>query len=191
MQDSYSIQQAIEERLEQIWAAGVTDTISLQEQFGPAEAWQMTLGDFTLLLNPVRREWYYYDRINQAWAPSGLMADAGRFVLVAGRLGVKIHAIPDQPHLEVRTPAGDTLNLVLHGRLLIGSDKNAGLVLEDEQVSRSHAVLELTPDGWRLTDLLSANGTWVNGKPVEKPVLLKTGDIIQIAGHLLTFRNGG
>jgi pSer/pThr/pTyr-binding forkhead associated (FHA) protein len=50
------------------------------------------------------------------------------------------------------------------GEWTIGSDVDRDIVLEDQGVSGVHA--KLTQDGrrWKLTDQMSANGTFVNGK---------------------------
>lgn len=48
----------------------------------------------------------------------------------------------------------------------VGRDPSAGLVLEDESVSRLHARLDREDDRLFVTDLKSSNGTLVNGDPV-------------------------
>ncbi|MCS6847031.1 MAG: FHA domain-containing protein [Anaerolineae bacterium] len=57
----------------------------------------------------------------------------------------------------------------------------ADLMLPERQVSRRHAKIERTPEGFVLTDLNSKNGTFLNGKEVKEPKLLQDGDEIQIA----------
>ena len=57
-------------------------------------------------------------------------------------------------------------------RLAVGRDGSAGLVIQDPEVSRTHAYLEPLPDGRvALHDNGSANGTWVNGQRVTSTVL--------------------
>lgn len=54
------------------------------------------------------------------------------------------------------------------------------IVLEDASVSRRHAEIRTSPAGWRVRDLGSTNGTWVNGArlgPGESPV--RQNDIIR------------
>jgi pSer/pThr/pTyr-binding forkhead associated (FHA) protein len=55
---------------------------------------------------------------------------------------------------------------------------------EEHGVSRIHAEVLLKPDGIYIIDLDSANGTKVNGTPIETitPVHLRHGDIIQLGG---------
>lgn len=65
--------------------------------------------------------------------------------------------------------------------LLIGRDTNCDVPVLNRQVSRRHARLTRASDGVLLEDLGSKNGTHRNGKAVTGPVLLKDGDVIQIA----------
>ena len=50
--------------------------------------------------------------------------------------------------------------------------------LADGSVSRSHARLNAGPDGWVLTDLGSTNGTRVNGWIVNRPQVVRPGDVV-------------
>ncbi len=49
-------------------------------------------------------------------------------------------------------------------------------------VSRNHAALERTDLGWRVRDLDSSNGTFVNGIRVEQSAAVHPGDVIEV-GH--------
>jgi pSer/pThr/pTyr-binding forkhead associated (FHA) protein len=67
----------------------------------------------------------------------------------------------------------------VQGKLVVGRQAPATVVLEDDSVSRKHAEVEQTPDGAVLRDLGSANGTLLNGEPMgTQPVVLQPGDII-------------
>jgi pSer/pThr/pTyr-binding forkhead associated (FHA) protein len=63
-------------------------------------------------------------------------------------------------------------------RFTIGRDASCDLAIEDMSVSRQHAQLERTPDGWLLSDLESTNGTRVNGWRVRGQVPVKVGDLV-------------
>lgn len=72
----------------------------------------------------------------------------------------------------------------------IGRDVSSPICLHDHEVSRKHA--ELRPaDGnaYRLVDLGSANGTFVNNLPISA-VLLNTGDRVQVGQTVLLFSPG-
>jgi hypothetical protein len=58
----------------------------------------------------------------------------------------------------------------------IGRSAGCDLALADMTVSRVHARLERTDDGWLLTDLESTNGTRVNGWRVRGQVRVRAGD---------------
>ena len=65
--------------------------------------------------------------------------------------------------------------------LLIGRDDGCDLIIQDRQVSRYHARLNIARDGVLLEDMGSKNGTHCNGQQVIEPVYLQDGDSIQIA----------
>lgn len=68
-------------------------------------------------------------------------------------------------------------------KLMIGRMK-ADLMLGDVKVSRQHAEIELTDQGYRFTDLASTNGSFINGQQVTTQVL-KPGDLIRLGGTLI------
>jgi ABC transport system ATP-binding/permease protein len=59
--------------------------------------------------------------------------------------------------------------------------------LTDRAVSRPHARLEHREDGFYVVDLESANGTLLNGIPVQAPIPLKDQDVISVGETRLTF----
>jgi hypothetical protein len=66
----------------------------------------------------------------------------------------------------------------------IGRGGDNLLVLHDNEVSSRHAVLIAVPGGWKLQDLGSRNGTWVNGIKVAE-ALVAAGDRIIIGATTL------
>jgi phage tail-like protein len=89
---------------------------------------------------------------------------------------------------------GDLVQTVAIDRpvLAIGRTPENGLSLPDTLVSRHHAELRIESEGLTLTDLLSSNGTFVNGDrlPPNQPRLLTNGARIQIGPFLLTYQVG-
>ena len=70
----------------------------------------------------------------------------------------------------------------------IGRGHQNTVVLDDNQVSRSHAMVHCTDAGSQyLTDLGSRNGTLVNQRRVTAPVLLQQGDRIKIGSQEFEF----
>lgn len=72
--------------------------------------------------------------------------------------------------------------------ILIGRGKESDLVLLEHGVSRQHARIEHSPQGWLLIDLGSTNGTSVNRQKIQaqEPYVLKPGDRISIGSSILT-----
>lgn len=66
-------------------------------------------------------------------------------------------------------------------QMLIGRGPECEISIADRQISRHHARLHRTPQGYTVEDLGSKNGTHVNGVPVREPRLLQDGDVIQVA----------
>jgi len=76
------------------------------------------------------------------------------------------------------------------GAITIGRDPVAGVTLPHPLVSRLHAELKRTLDGrFVVSDHHSANGTFVNGRPVSHSVVGE-GDIIQIGPYRLFIEQG-
>ena len=74
----------------------------------------------------------------------------------------------------------------LMGRpVVLGRARDADLSLRDPKVSRDHARLEPTSTGWRIRDLGSAGGTFVNGVRVESAELA-AGQTIRVGDTELT-----
>jgi class 3 adenylate cyclase len=65
-------------------------------------------------------------------------------------------------------------------RLTLGRGEEAGVLIDDPEVSRTHAILRPTADGLELQDLSSLNGTWVNGERIGGPTLLVPGDVVKL-----------
>jgi hypothetical protein len=72
-------------------------------------------------------------------------------------------------------------------RFTIGRDASCDLAIADMTVSRQHAQLERTPDGWLLSDLESTNGTRVNGWRVRGQVPVRVGDLVSFGSLEVIF----
>jgi len=68
----------------------------------------------------------------------------------------------------------------------IGRSSESDIFLDDITVSRKHAVLEKINKDFRIKDLGSLNGCYINGKIVEN-FILKDGDRIQIGKYIFLF----
>lgn len=66
------------------------------------------------------------------------------------------------------------------GRLTLGRGDDAGLVVDDPEVSREHAAVASTESGLEIQDLGSLNGTWVNGERISGRTRLAPGDVVKV-----------
>lgn len=66
-------------------------------------------------------------------------------------------------------------------KLEIGRRPNSDIVLDDASVSSMHAQIIKQGEDWQVLNLLSSNGTYVNGEKVVECVL-KRGDRVSFAG---------
>ena len=55
--------------------------------------------------------------------------------------------------------------------IVIGRDTGCDIVVLNPHVSRSHAVIWAHNSAWHVTDLKSANGTWLGGSSIQESVL--------------------
>lgn len=95
-------------------------------------------------------------------------------------LTTSMRAAPDRARpipLQFPRGAGDQFS--------IGRDASCDLAIPDMTVSRRHAQLERTREGWLITDLESTNGTRVNGWRVRGKVPVQAGDVVSF-GNLET-----
>src|SRR5512139_1725179 len=87
----------------------------------------------------------------------------------------------DIPVLVGQTGPLNGQRWMLRKNITVGRDVTCEIMIPNRQVSRRHATFILSPEGVILEDLGSKNGTHLNGQILEASVLLKDGDIVQIA----------
>jgi len=84
------------------------------------------------------------------------------------------------PGLYVICSDGKAFNLpVTEDITTLGRSDNNAVVIKDNTVSRKHAQISLTNEGYKVTDLGSFNGITVNGKSVQSAAL-QNNDLIEI-----------
>lgn len=89
----------------------------------------------------------------------------------------------------------ETALLITGGRRLvvgpsgatIGRSRRCDVMLDDPNVSRTHAEVRPRGGSWVLTDLGSTNGSRLNGRRLEGSEVLKPGDEIEVGTSRLTF----
>ena len=70
--------------------------------------------------------------------------------------------------------------------VVLGRSEKCQVVLDDDSVSRQHARICVTPEGYLIEDLGSTNGVLVNDRLVQSQ-LLRTGDRIQLGQRIFRF----
>ena len=71
---------------------------------------------------------------------------------------------------------------------VIGRSRGCDIVLNDSTVSRRHACLDRKEGLYVITDLVSTNGTKVNGEKITGSAVLKAGDVITVGTTVCAFR---
>jgi hypothetical protein len=91
------------------------------------------------------------------------------------------------PDAELEKPGGARIRL--RGTCTIGRGSSSDIVLADAKVSRRHALIQSQKqyEFW-LLDLGSSNGSYLNGRRITQPVLLRDRDQIEIGPFRLIFR---
>lgn len=88
-------------------------------------------------------------------------------------------------HIEpigVTLIAEDGKEFLISESTTVGRSKDAGLMIDDDQISRRHAQLKPLSDGLEVEDLGSSNGTFLNGQRLPKFVA-RHGDILHFYMH--------
>ncbi len=73
--------------------------------------------------------------------------------------------------------------------LILGRLDKCAVYIADARASRKHAQIAWDGETSRLSDLDSANGTFLNGRRITAPEKLRDGDEIAVASAVFTFRD--
>jgi pSer/pThr/pTyr-binding forkhead associated (FHA) protein len=103
----------------------------------------------------------------------------------------------DEGHLEglavntaallVRQGPQENQRFVLSGsEIILGRADDCHILLDDVTVSRNHAKIVRDSDGWRVIDLKSLNGTYLNQNRVDDSAL-SAGDELQVGKYRFSF----
>ena len=72
------------------------------------------------------------------------------------------------------------------GTVIIGRSKKSDVPIRDTILSRKHCAIVSTESSYRIVDLKSSNGTFLNGSPVER-ASLSYDDVIEIGNTVMVF----
>lgn len=89
--------------------------------------------------------------------------------------------------LTISNDAGTEKFALEAGAVTLGRGLESDIRLKDIKSSRRHCQVVKAAEGYKLVDLGSGNGTYVNGILVDREHKLRNGDQIQIGGTTITF----
>lgn len=87
----------------------------------------------------------------------------------------------------IYTDGTETHSFEIGAVFRIGRHPDNDLPMQENMVSRWHAEIRLDGERYKLIDIDSLNGTWVNGRRVKNR-MLRNGDLIQIGNHNLNWQ---
>src|SRR3954452_1676437 len=91
--------------------------------------------------------------------------------------------------IVVSGPLSGSRYLLTDRVLEIGRSPSATIVVPDAEAARHHCLIEREQHGFRLTDLHTGSGTYLNGMRVASHAL-ENGDQITVGDTVLVFRDG-
>src|SRR5262245_37730791 len=100
-----------------------------------------------------------------------------------GRDALLVHIYPTGPAMGSRHPLGDS-------PMVIGRGDDCNIRIDDHTVSRRHAQIVPSSDGYHAADLASTNGTFVNNLRVPQ-CRLQDGDYLRVGNCIFRFLAGG
>ena len=101
-------------------------------------------------------------------------------------------AVKQTPKLIAQAGPASGQEFVLDGdELVIGRAADNPVSIPDTSVSRKHALVRKTSDGWAVSDLGSGNGTMLNGEAIADETTLAEGDVITLGDSELRYSAGG
>ena len=107
-----------------------------------------------------------------------------------GRRKSKQPAAPTARLMVINPRAGEPLELhVLKTTISIGNAEDNDFVVRQPTVSQHHAMLAQKDGHFELSDLSSTNGTFVNGRRIDKRALVKIGDELWFGGTRFVLAN--
>ena len=118
------------------------------------------------------------------------LAEAGQLTRVDALLRDRLEmGKRGSPFVVFGDPTGRDHVAQLDRMLSIGRLPDNGVSLAwDDEVSRHHAHITRTGDGWALVDDASRNGSYVNGERITEPRALRDGDVLRFGDSVVVFR---
>jgi serine/threonine protein kinase len=119
----------------------------------------------------------------ERYASCGELVEAARAALLPDAAPV-----PSADRLRLRVTAGNAQGseIQVEDEFLIGRQASEeGQLGQDAEISREHARIARSGGNFTIEDLGSTNGTFVNGRKINRPEILSPGDRIQVGATTL------
>jgi two-component system, cell cycle response regulator len=107
-----------------------------------------------------------------------------RLISAATREACLVHIYPTGPSMGCRYPLRDK-------QLILGRGDDCDIRIQDNSVSRKHAKIEPSADGYFVSDLGSTNGTFVNDRQLDGPANVQDGDYLRVGNCIYRYLTGG
>ncbi len=119
------------------------------------------------------------EKVAETWITSNknLLAHVNRAACL-------VHIYPKGTSMGCRYTLGER-------SLLLGRGDDCDIRLNDHSVSRRHARIEATLDGYIVSDQQSTNGTFVNDQQLDTEMVLQDGDYLRVGNCIYRYLAGG
>jgi len=121
--------------------------------------------------------------------PEPAAEESGRTMIysTAGRVAEPLEERARARHETVLLLTGGKRLVVGPGGATMGRSRQCDVMLDDPNVSRTHAEVRPRGGSWVLTDLGSTNGSRLNGRKLDGSEVLKPGDEIELGTSKIKF----
>jgi hypothetical protein len=152
---------------------------------------RLALGEFGIQAQLVRPGGHSEEAHGAAHAEPEPTGEHGETMIysTSARVRGQVEEAQGRPSRALLTVAGRRLPLPPRGAT-IGRSRDCDIVLDDTGISRRHAEIRPTPDGWTVADLGSTNGLQLNGRTVRSAQLLQPGDRVELGSTEIVFELG-
>ncbi|MFH2007625.1 MAG: FHA domain-containing protein [bacterium] len=162
----------------ELWIVGRSDRARVQIDL-PSVSWEHVAvrneGDalFVRDLGSTNGTWYITDKVQPVGDEEVRVGPEGALLLGSHRLPVSL--LLERLGLETQSPQPVELALEEQpAAVTIGRDPGCDLVLDDPLISRRHVRVSREGEGWRVEDLHSVNGTWLENRRLHDEVVPDT-----------------
>jgi two-component system, cell cycle response regulator len=119
------------------------------------------------------------EKVSETWITS-----PKKLFSAANREACLVHIYPTGPNMGCRYPLKDR-------SLMLGRGEDCEIKIPDHSVSRKHAKIEPSGEGYYVNDQQSTNGTFVNDRQLENSCLLQDGDYLRVGNCIYRYLAGG